>query len=174
MPNQPSWIQSVPQILEVLESPGAPPFVDRPTVEALFGVRRRQAIALLGRFGGYQVGRTFLAPRDAVVRFLREPQRSAAIVAEKARFERLRATLGQAREDLGKRRIQIPASIETPRLDLSGLSPGIRLEPAQLTIRFETPLDLLQKLFALSQALTNDYQTFEQSWIAANRPTDGS
>ena len=30
-----------------------------------FGVRRRQAIYLLGRFGGYQVGRTFVVPREA-------------------------------------------------------------------------------------------------------------
>jgi hypothetical protein len=60
MPNQPSWIESVPEILETLRAPGTPPFLDRPTVEVLFGVRRRQAIHLLRRFGGYQVGKTFL------------------------------------------------------------------------------------------------------------------
>ena len=169
MPDQPTWIEAVPEILQALEAPGTPPFLDRPAIEALFGVRRRQAIHLLRRFGGYQVGKTFLVPREAVAGFLRDPQRWSAAADEKGRFERVASTLGQARTELQQRRIPIPAQIETRRLDLSGLPPGIRLETGQLIIQFEKPVELLEKLFALSQALTNDYESFERSWIAAGQ-----
>jgi hypothetical protein len=167
MPDQPSWIEHVPKILEVLECPGAPPFLDRPSVERLFGVRRRQAIQLLGRLGGYQVGKTFLVPREAVVDFLRAPKRRLASDLEKGRFERVANTLGQARQDLHQRRVPIAIPAETLRLEISGLPEGIHLETGQLTVCFDKPIDLLQKLFALSQALANDFETFERSCLSA-------
>jgi hypothetical protein len=169
MPDQPSWIEYVPEILETLEAPGTPPFLDRPTVEALFGVRRRQAIQLLHRFGGYQVGKTFLVPREAVAGFLRDPKRWSAAGNEKGRFERVASALGHARAELHQRRIPIPARTETSRLDFAGLPAGIRLEAGQLTIQFGKPVELLEKLFVLSQALTNDYDAFERSWTSASR-----
>ena len=171
MPNQPSWIEYVPEILATLEAPGAPPFLDRPTIEVFFGVRRRQAIHLLRRFGGYQVGKAFLVPRKAVIGFLRDPRRWRAATDEKGRFERVASALGEARSQLQQRRIPIPAQKQT--LEFASLPAGIRLEPAQLTIQFQTPVELLEKLFALSQALTNDYQTFERSWMAASQAGAG-
>ena len=170
MPDQPSWIERVPKILDFLESAAATPFLDRPAIESLFGVRRRQAIQLLHRFGGYQVGKTFLVPREAVIRFLRDPHLRSAAEVETGRFERISAALGQARQDLDRRRIAIPVQPETLRLEISGLPDGIRLEPTQLTVRFEQPMELLQRLFALSQALANDYDSFERSCIAARQP----
>jgi hypothetical protein len=165
VPDQPSWIERVPEILATLESSGALPFLDRPAVEVLFGLRRRQAIELLHRVGGYQVGKTFLAPREAVVHFLRDPQRWSASAAERGRFERVRSVLGAARQELDRRRIAIPARAEILRLELSGLPAGIRLEPGKLTVDFGTPAELLEKLFALAQAVGNDYETFERGTI---------
>lgn len=170
MPDQPSWIEHIPKILEALESPQAPPFLDRPAVESLFGVRRRQAIQLLGRFGGYQVGKTFLVPREAVTRFLCDPRRRIATELEKGRFERVSSVLGQARQELHQRRIPIAAPPEALRLEISGLPEGIRLETGRLTVHFEKPVELLEKLFALSQALANDYESFERSCLVA-KPT---
>src|SRR5215831_18019103 len=152
MPDQPTWIKSAPEILATLEAPGAPPFLDRPTVETLFGVRRRQAIHLLRRFGGYQVGKTFLAPREAVIRFLRAPERWSAADDEKGRFERVVNALGQARGELQQRRIPIPAEMKTLEMEFAGLPAGIRLESGQLVIQFARPVELLEKLFALSQS----------------------
>ena len=168
MPDKPAWIEYVPQILETLEAPGAPPYLDRPTIEVFFGVRRRQAIHLLRRFGGYKVGKAFLVPREAVIRFLRDPERWSAEADEKGRFEQVAAHLGQARRELQQRQIPIPAPMETFEMEFAGLPPGIRLEPPQLIIQFQTPGELLEKLFALAQALANDYQTFERSWGAAS------
>ena len=67
MPDQPSWIHRLPQITQALEAPDAPPFLDRPAIERLFGLRRRQSIALLRRLGGYQVGKTFLVDRAVLL-----------------------------------------------------------------------------------------------------------
>jgi hypothetical protein len=172
MPGQPTWIESVPQILETLEAPGSPPFLDRPAVEKLFGIRRRQAIHLLRRCGGFLVGKTFLVPRETMLQFLRDPQQQTAAQDEQGRFERLTAVLGEARADLHQKRVPIPAVKETLRLELSGLPAGIRLEPSQLTVEFQRPTELLEKLFALSQALANDYESFERSWMAASRTGD--
>jgi hypothetical protein len=173
MPDQPLWIERVPKILETLESPGAPPFLDRPAVEILFGVRRRQAIQLLRRFGGYQVGKTFLVSREAVAGFLRDPRRRTAADMEKGRFERVSNALGAARRELHQRRIAIAVAPETPGLAISGLPEGIRLEAGRLTVHFEKPLELLQKLFSLSQALANDFESFERSCMAAKRAGAG-
>jgi hypothetical protein len=162
MPDQPTWIEAVPQILATLEAPGTPPFLDRPAVEALFDVRRRQAIHLLRRCGGYQIGKTFLVPRETVVRFLREPQRWRAAEEEKGRFARVACALGEARTELQQRRIPIPAQTETLAMEFAGLPSGIRLETGQLVIQFARPVELLEKLFALSQAFANDYESFER------------
>jgi hypothetical protein len=167
MPDQASWIKRVPEILERLESAQAPPFLDRPTVEILFGLRRRQAIALCHRFGGYQIGKTFLVPREAVVRFLRHPQRWSAAAVERARFDIVGRALGEARRELNQRRIVIPVPTETFHAEFSGLPAGIQFQPGTLTVAFGNPPELLEKLFALAQALANDYDTFV-SWHAAN------
>ena len=49
-----------PRNHSTLQAPDVPPFLDRPAIERLFGLRRRQSITLMHRLGGYQVGKTFL------------------------------------------------------------------------------------------------------------------
>jgi len=44
MPAQTSWYLRVPEIAAQLRAPAAPPFLDRPAIESLFRLRRRQAI----------------------------------------------------------------------------------------------------------------------------------
>jgi hypothetical protein len=172
MPDQPSWIHKVPQILAKVTSLDAP-LLDRPAIESLFGLRRRQAIALLHRLGGYQVGKTFLVSRDSLLEFLRDPGRQSASAGERGRFERVRVALGEARQESALRQIAIPAQPETLQMELAGLPAGIRLEPGQLTVAYATPADLFQKLFVLSQALGNDFDAFERSWLAA-QPAGGA
>ena len=70
MPQLPLWYRRVPEILGRLKTPGMPPVLDRPAIEALFAVRRRQAIRLLGAAQGYQIGKTFVVERQALIDFL--------------------------------------------------------------------------------------------------------
>src|SRR5689334_12786005 len=71
MPAKPAWLLHLSEIIEQLEAFDVP-VVDRGIVERVFGLRRRRAIELLHRFGGYQAGRT-LPDRPAA------PDRSIAM-----------------------------------------------------------------------------------------------
>jgi hypothetical protein len=169
MPDQPGWIDKVNKITEKVEASAAPVF-DRAAIEELFGVRRRQAIVLMHRMGGYQAGKTFLVDRKALLRFLRDPLREVCAEVETRRFSSVLETLGRAKEELHLRRVPVPATARVFKVEFSGLPEGIDFEPGELRIRFEHPHELLEKLFALSQALANDYETFERAWAKANQP----
>jgi hypothetical protein len=168
MPEQPSWIDRLPEITRLLQAPDAPPFLDRPAIERLFGLRRRQAIAWMRRFGGYQVGKTFLVDRQVLLAFLEDPLRRHAADLEARRFRSVGELLACAREERHFRRISIPATRPLFPVDFAGLPAGIDIGQRELTIHFEHPQDLLEKLFALSQALANDYETFQTAWRSAN------
>ncbi len=166
MPAQPLWIERLPDLLAQVTRPDAPAWWDRPAIETLFGLRRRQAIALLGKLGARRIGTGFAIERIALLRFLEDPHRRAAYQDDQGRMGRVAATLGQAQRDLTGRAIPIPTAFDPERIDFAGLPAGIELARHRLTVSFETPTELLEKLFALSKALLNDYDTFE----AALRP----
>jgi hypothetical protein len=70
MPAKAPWLLQIPEIVAQLEVFDVP-VVDRAIVERVFGLRRRRAIELLHRFGGYQAGRTFLIERRVLIDQLR-------------------------------------------------------------------------------------------------------
>jgi hypothetical protein len=161
LPNQPTWLERVPDILAKVQSEKTPPILDRPAVEGLFGIRRRQAIALLHRFAGYQVGRTFVVPREAVIEFLQKIVATGALEEAAAKKASVLECLGEARQALQLPSISLPSTTKLSHVTFDGLPPGIRLQPDELTIQFHGAADLLQKLLSLSQALANDFETFE-------------
>jgi len=69
MPAKAPWLLHIPEIIAMLETFEVP-VVDRAIIERLFGLRRRRAIELLHRFGGYQAGRTFLSDRRVLIEHL--------------------------------------------------------------------------------------------------------
>jgi len=64
MPAKAQWLLRVPEIIVELNGLDVP-VVDRALCERLFRLRRRRAIDLMGCFGGYQAGRTFLIERSS-------------------------------------------------------------------------------------------------------------
>ena len=163
VPDQPTWIERVPTILAFLESEDAPLFLDRPAVERLFGLRRRQAIELLRRCGGYQVGKTFLVLRETMVQFLNEPVTAAKVAVCFAQKRRVVDSLTEAWPQQSAPKITLPVSSKVLAQTFSDLPGGIELASGQLKITFTAPVELLEKLFTLSQALANDYESFEAS-----------
>ena len=155
MPDQPTWLDRVPDILAYLTAPGAPPFLDRPAVELRCGLRRRQAIELMRRMAGYQVGRAFLVERQAVAAFLNRTSLFQATAHAIERKRRVLEHLAAARRDWAARKIRIPVDSSPSR---PGLPPGVELRPGELTIRFDEPVELLEKLFALSRTLADDFE----------------
>ena len=45
---------------------------------------------------------------------------------------------------------------------LAGLPAGVSVEPGRIEVRFRGAKDAVGRLFALAQALTNDYERFEE------------
>ncbi|HZL69124.1 MAG TPA: hypothetical protein VFC29_17555 [Candidatus Limnocylindrales bacterium] len=164
MPAKPEWLLRLPDIRAELEHLDVP-VVDRAGIERIFGLKRRRAIELLHQFGGYQAGRTFLLDRARLLEALKSLESREDYTAEKRRRERLRDVVEASREHLILTRVQIPVRAAAVRPSLDRLAPGVLLLPGILSIEFRHPIELLEKLYGLAQALTHDFEKFEGSYL---------
>jgi hypothetical protein len=162
MPAKPRWLLHIPEIRCLLADAGLP-VIDRAVVERLFGLGRRQAIELMHRFGGYQAGRTFLIGREQLTAQLDAMAASCEYMQEAARREKLAANLERYQRTRQAQAIRIAAPPEVFGGRLDTLGPGMRLNPGRLEVEFADAEDLLTKLFALAQAIGNDYAGFERA-----------
>lgn len=160
MPAKPQWLLRLPEIIEEFSALDAP-VVDRAVFERVFHVRRRRAIDLLNRFGGYQSGRTFLVDRNRLLATLAQIRASPDFKWEAARKQRLAESLEKVRRYQAAARVSIPVEPEVLSWKLPDCPDGVRLEPGTLKVEFDKPADLLEKLFALAQAIANDFERFE-------------
>ena len=158
MPPQPQWLLRVPEILEDLTSLQIP-VLDRASLERLFALKRWQAVQLLHRFGGYQVGRTFLVDRQKLIQQLAQIHAGEAFTHEQRRRERVVTELEKALKYRKAAAITIPESLEES-YQIDGLAEGIELRPGKLTVEFDGAEDLLSKLFELAQTVANDFERF--------------
>ena len=106
MPAKALWLLQIPEIVSLLETFDVP-VVDRAIIERLFGLRRRRAIELLHRFGGYQAGRTFLIDRRLLIEHLRRLADGEELQRESQRRERLGHTVDQLRRHQAAARVKI-------------------------------------------------------------------
>jgi hypothetical protein len=166
MPAKAQWFLQIPEILSLLEAFEVP-VVDRAVIERLFGLRRRRAIELLHRFGGYQAGRTFLVDRRRLIDHLRRLADGEEFQRESRRKERLDHTADQLRRHQIAARVKISVQPDVFRRKLADLLPGVALEAGHLHIAFSGTEDLLSKLFAFSQAASNDFDRFQSVAEAA-------
>src|SRR5664280_1972220 len=114
---------------------------------------------------GYQAGRTFLLDRARLLEALKSLESREDYTAEKRRRERLRDVVEASREHLILTRVQIPVRAAAVRPSLDRLAPGVLLLPGILSIEFRHPIELLEKLYGLAQALTHDFEKFEGSYL---------
>jgi hypothetical protein len=161
MPAKAQWLLRVPEILEELRALDVP-VVDRAVCERLFRLRRRRAIDLLRCFGGYQAGRTFLIDRPKLVAQLEQIRDSSDFKMEWRRKERLADRLEAMRRLQAGARVAIPVEAEAMSQRWPDLPAGVGLSPGVLHIQFQSSEELLSKLFALAQAIANDYEGFEK------------
>jgi hypothetical protein len=161
MPAKARWLLRVPEIVAELSALDVP-VVDRAVCERLFGLRRRRAIDLIRSFGGYQAGRTFLVDRPKLIAQLEQIRDGADFKTEWRRKERLAERLDAIRRLQTAARIAIAVEPETLRRRLPDLPSGVSLAAGELHIQFQSPEELLAKLFALAQAIANDYEAFEK------------
>ena len=161
---KPEWLLRLPDIRAELEHLDVP-IVDRAGIERIFGLRRRRAIELMHEFGGYQTGRTFLLDRARLLEALQSLESREDYTAEKRRRERLRDVVEASRERPILTRGRIPVRAAAVRPSLDRLAPGVLLLPGILSIEFRHPIELLEKLYGLAQALTHDFERFENSYL---------
>jgi len=161
MPAQPLWHLRIPEILARLRAPGAPPFLDRPAIEQLFRVRRRQAVRLLNTADGYQIGKTFLVDRPALIGYLEDLERSGVSIQARARKQRVLTALNEASGHLAAQRVQIPTGPAGLGQRVADLPSAIQVvAPGRLQIAYSSAEELLGHIAALVAAATSDFPAF--------------
>jgi hypothetical protein len=111
MPAKPVWLLRVCEIRAMLAEVTLP-VIDRAIIERVFGLRRRQAIELLNRFGGYQAGRTLLIDRARLIAELDKILAGGDYQQEAARHEKLTAALTKFQRTRRAEEVRIPITPE--------------------------------------------------------------
>ena len=138
------------------------PVLDRATIQRLFNFQRRRAIQFMHAEGGYQAGHSFLVDRMRLITQLEVLQNGDDFHQESRRRMNLEETVEHARLHAVATRVKIHLEPGAWKTRMRALPAGIRLEPGSLRVEFRDPQELLQKLFALSQAIANDFEQFEK------------
>ena len=156
MPAKPRWLLAIPDAIRQLEQLDRT-LLTRRDLERLFGVSKVRAVALMTTFGAGRTGPLLTLPRTALLRQLRRPRTRVAVRDEATRRDRVVTAIRQARL------IGIRAAVPREALEarLAGLPAGVSVEPGRIEVRFRGAQDAVGRLFALAQALTNDYERFE-------------
>jgi hypothetical protein len=163
MPTRALWLDRLPEITEQLDSPDLPPLLDRPCIELLFGVKRRQAIRLLAALGGYQSGKTFLVRRDELARRLTELAKTRTAQLARARKVRMVEAMADAQRDLAVRLTEIQTGPDVENRHPQQIPATIRVAShGTLEIRFSNAEDLLAQVVELASAASNDFPAFRK------------
>ena len=157
MPAKPRWLLSIPDAISQLEQLDRQ-LLTRRDIERLFGVGKVRAAALMKTFGAEFIGNQRTLPRTKLLQQLKKHRGRAAFRGEEERRARLIAELQQAR--LTGVRFKVPAA--TLSAKLANLPEGVSVARGRIEVRFDGAENALERLFALAQALGNDYVRFEE------------
>ena len=72
MPDNPSYIHKLTEILAEARAPKPIPFFRRRDIEALFGLKKRQAVNLMHRIGAIRVSRELAVEKRDLIRWLEQ------------------------------------------------------------------------------------------------------
>ena len=145
VPAKPRWLLAIPDAIRQLDALDRD-LLTRRDLERLFGVSKVRAVALMTAFGAGRTGHILTLPRAELLRQLRRHRTRAAFRGEEARRERVVTAIRKAR---------------LTGIRVAGLPDGVSVEPGRIEVRFSGAKDAVGRLFALAQALTNDYEQFE-------------
>jgi len=156
---RPAWYARLEAIRkEILERDV--PFLDREAVEQLFGLGRRQALRLMKRMRGHQVGYAYLVDRADLLEHLAYLARSGRPRLEEQRKRRVLETL----RELEQERESLTTRVALPVRMVQGLPEGVsRVAPGRLAIDFSSPQELLGRLFALAEAAAGNFEEFART-----------
>ncbi len=153
------WMLDIPNIVEQLSTLDTP-VVDRRTCERLFKVKRRRAIDLMQRFGGYRSGNTVLLDRLDLIRRLQEKAADPEIERENARKQRLSDHLVKLEKHRRAATVRIKVGADSASCTMADLPAGISFAAGSLVVRYNGVEELLSRLYELAQAAANDFERF--------------
>jgi len=163
VPAKPAWYSKINDVIGELQSLPRP-FVDRATVEFLFGVGRRRAQQIMAPCITDRVGANGLADRDALIAHLRRLAEGDDGFYERQRRRKVAEILSQMQKDrLERPQVFVMAPARIVNQQFENLPAGLRLEPGRITVEFDHPQQALEKLLALAMAIGNDSDQFERS-----------
>jgi hypothetical protein len=163
MPAKPRWHADLVRIRRDVAALSTP-FIDRPAIERLFSVKRRQANYLMLSMGGYHIGQAAVVSREALLvkldELAAEPGYQTGYLGQAQRKARVVEALDELRNRARPRRVAPPPR---PRAG-SQLPEGVLLSaPGELTLSFTSPEDLLGRIMALAQSAAGDWAAFAAS-----------
>ena len=142
-------IHQLEGILTEASSPKPIPFFRRRDIEALFGLKKRQALTLMHRIGAVRVSRELAVPQRDLVRWLERMISNPGVVDERRRYETVIGRIVELKAETAARAIKIVLPEGTPTTEIPA---GISFEPGRLTVAFDSQRELLERLFLLARA----------------------
>ena len=155
MPDKPTYLHKLTSILAEAKTPKPIPFFRRSDVEALFGLKRRQAINLMHEIGAVRVSNEIAVPQDDLVAWVEKKALDPARSREIRRQERVIGRIVELKAETAARAVKIVFRDPAPSIDLPA---GVSFLPGMLTITFNTEEQLLERLFLLARAFAANPQ----------------
>lgn len=161
MARAPSWYDHLDEAVGALRQFPAPT-VERPDVERVFRLSRRDAIRLLHRFGARERNDRLSIGREALVSRLEAVRESPEFLSERRRREQMRESRTELRKHAGAQRILLPVAAEGTGSAAEMLPPHIRLFRNRLVVDFpEGSHDLLLvRLLEVARSARDDPDGF--------------
>lgn len=150
MPHNPSYIHKLAGILAEAQAPKPIPFFRRRDIEALFGLKKRQAVNLMHHIGAIRVSRELAVDKRDLVAWLEQMLSDPSVAIEQRRQERVIDRIVELKAETAARAIKIVLPDPKPSGELPD---GVSLQPGLLTVSFENDQQLLERLFLLARVL---------------------
>jgi hypothetical protein len=150
LPDNPSYVHKLAAILTEARSPKPIPFFRRSDIEALFGLKKRQAVNLMHRIGAIRVSRELAVDKRDLIVWLEQMIENPSVANEQCRHERVIGRIVELKAETAARAVRITLPDAKPSPDLPD---GVSLQPGLLTVAFDTDQQLLERLFLLARVL---------------------
>jgi hypothetical protein len=155
LPDNPTYIHKLAGILAEARSPKPIPFFRRRDIEALFGLKKRQAVNLMHRIGAVRVSRELAVEQRELVRWLEQMISDPSVVIEQRRHDTVIGRIVELKAETAARAVKIVLPDRTPSIDLPE---GVSFQPGLLTVSFDSEQQLLERLFLLARVLATQPQ----------------
>jgi hypothetical protein len=155
LPHNPTYTHKLGAILVEARSPKPIPFFRRRDIQALFGVKKRQAVNLMHRIGAVRVSRELAIEQRDLVRWLDRMIADPSVTVEQRRHVAVIDRIVELKAETAARAIKIVLPDRAPSAELPD---GVSLLPGLLTVSFDNEQQLLERLFLLARVLATQPQ----------------